>query len=86
MLQYNAYLQLLHFNGTMSQRPFTSNASVITFNYATPVAVPTPSPADPVQLDPAARIAGVRFVRVNAAAGACLHFREIMVRSDSGRM
>ena len=80
ILQFNGQLQLLAANGSFYAKvPATYNGTVNTFSFATPVPNPTPNPNLPVQLDPIQRSTAVRYVRVNAAPGQCLHFRDILV-------
>ena len=84
---FNGNLQLLAVNGSLYSNLFASSfagtSSVVTFRIQPPVANPTPNPNAAVQLSAAQRLSAVRYVRVNAAAGQCLHFREIMVSAIS---
>jgi len=77
VLQYKSAIQLVAVNGTIWQKPITTNGSVSTYYFAPLTAAPTPSPTDPLQTSIANRLSGVRFIRVNASAGNCLMFREI---------
>ena len=81
----NGVIQTWMANGTVvSTYAITSSASVSTFVVFTPSPVPTPNPTSLSQTDDLARRSGVRYVRVNAASGQCLNFREIMVRGARG--
>lgn len=52
---------------------------VTTFTYDAPTGATTPDPTSAFQTNPTNRLLKPRFVRVNAAPGQCLHFRELMV-------
>ena len=71
-----SFVQLMLNNGSvLAQQPLTTK-TVTTLTFATPVPAATPNPLLSVQQDPYAQLVTTRFVRINAAAGKCLTFRE----------
>ena len=74
-----AMVQLIQTNGSIvAQQPLTT-ATVTTLTFNTPSPAPTPNPLSIVQQDPYAKLVSTRFLRINAAPGNCLMFREVMV-------
>jgi hypothetical protein len=71
----NAQLELFSQNGTMvASQAMLSSATVSTFTFNPPVPASTPSATDPVQMSPLRQQLDVRYIRINAAPGQCLHF------------
>ena len=59
--------------------PITSSKTVSTLTFNTPTVQPTPDPASAIQSSAALKSTTPRYVRLTAATGQCLAFREIMV-------
>ena len=79
VIQFNSKMQLLNYNGTVTSIPFTSNATISTFNFRAAAPAPTPDPTSAVQTSATNRLLNVRYVRINAAPANYLHFRELYV-------
>jgi len=77
---FGGVVQLYGANGSIvNAKTIGSTASVTTLSFSSPSPAPTPNPTSPVQTDPNARYFSARYIRINATAGQCLHFKEIFV-------
>ena len=77
VIQFNLNFQLLAVNGSLYSSQFAkSNGTVLTFPVNGPQPAASPDPTSAAQLDPTNRLTMTRYVRINASAANCLHFRE----------
>ena len=69
-------VQLFAPNGSQVASGLLTAATVTSLSFGAASVVPTPNPTSPVQLSAAAQTSYPRFVKLLAAPGSCLFFRE----------